>query len=284
MPNRIIKESICYSEDVNKLSWAEEVFFYRLIVHCDDYGRLDARPAILKAKLFPLKDITAKQVETFLNKLVTVGMVRVYEYDRQPFLQLLAWEKHQQIRAKKSKYPAPDKLQLMIDDELNNYSSEINGNQMISDVPVIQSESESEYTPLPPLGESDGEIKLKLNEILIDIDKYFEDTYSEYPNKTADKQQGKKLYLQYLTTGKRIKGSPTLKFNHAQMRVAIQEYSSEVEGRDMQYIKNFYNFLNEKLPGYVEKTIEKYEIAIQNKYPENWQKIKFKYTGMGIDK
>lgn len=42
MPNRIIKESICVSESIDSLSWFDEVFFYRLIVNCDDYGRLDA--------------------------------------------------------------------------------------------------------------------------------------------------------------------------------------------------------------------------------------------------
>jgi len=109
MPNRIIKETICTSDDINGLSWIEEVFFYRLIVSCDDYGRMDARPAILKARLFPLKDITVKQVENALSKLVSVGMVRVYEYDRQPYLLLEKWAKHQRIRDSKEKFPEPPK-------------------------------------------------------------------------------------------------------------------------------------------------------------------------------
>ena len=52
MPNRILKESICTSESIDRLSWLEEVTFYRLIVNCDDYGRMDARPPILRARLF----------------------------------------------------------------------------------------------------------------------------------------------------------------------------------------------------------------------------------------
>ena len=43
MPNRIIKESICRSEEIDSLSWFEEVLFYRLIVTCDDFGRYDGR-------------------------------------------------------------------------------------------------------------------------------------------------------------------------------------------------------------------------------------------------
>lgn len=119
MPNRIIKESICRSDSIDSLSWFEEVLFYRLIVVCDDYGRFDGRPAVVKGSCFPLKDdITKKQIADALNKLSTVGLVRGYEVRGKSFLQLTAWEKHQQIRAKNSKYPAPDETcnQLISDD------------------------------------------------------------------------------------------------------------------------------------------------------------------------
>lgn len=123
MPNRIIKESICKSDSIDQLSWFEEVFFYRLIVNCDDYGRFDAREKILKAALFPLKDVTEVQVKKTLNKLVSVGMVALYEVNTKPYLQILTWGDHQQIRNKKSKFPTFD----------------INCNQMQSNVPEIQS-------------------------------------------------------------------------------------------------------------------------------------------------
>ena len=38
MPNRIIKESICTSENIAALSMGAEVLFYHLIVKADDYG------------------------------------------------------------------------------------------------------------------------------------------------------------------------------------------------------------------------------------------------------
>ena len=107
MPNRIIKESICTSDTIDQLSWFEEVFFYRLLVNCDDYGRFDARTAILKARLFPLKSVTEKQISDALHKLSMVGIVALYEYDGRPYLQLVTWDKHQQIRSRKAKYPLP---------------------------------------------------------------------------------------------------------------------------------------------------------------------------------
>lgn len=131
MPNRIIKESIRTSDSINELSWFEECLFYRLIVSCDDYGRFDGRTAIIKSACFPLKDVTNKNIENAINKLVAVGLVGHYKVEEKPYLQLLAWDKHQSIRAKKSKYPSIEESDL--------HTSESNCMQMHADVPVIQS-------------------------------------------------------------------------------------------------------------------------------------------------
>ena len=108
MPNRILKESICSSENVDQLSAFQETFFYRLIVNCDDYGRMDARPKILAARLFPLKEVRSSQIEDALRALTSAELVILYEVDGKPFLQMKTWDRHQQVRAKKSKYPSPD--------------------------------------------------------------------------------------------------------------------------------------------------------------------------------
>lgn len=111
MPNRILKESICTSETIDKLSAEEERFFYRLIVQCDDFGRLDARPQILRAKCFPLKtdSLTNEDIQRWLKALVEVGLIVLYEVDGRPYLQVITWAKHQRTRAKESKYPDPSK-------------------------------------------------------------------------------------------------------------------------------------------------------------------------------
>lgn len=119
MPDRIIKESICTSDTLNQLSDFEERFWNRLIVNCDDYGRFDARPAILKGRLFPLmENKTHKDMTGALNKLASVGLVELYEVDGKPFLRVVKWDKYQRIRAKRSKFPAPDETccQMTADD------------------------------------------------------------------------------------------------------------------------------------------------------------------------
>lgn len=142
MPNRIIKESICTSDTIDKLdNWFDEVFFYRLMVNCDDYGRFDARVAILKARLFPLKDIRNNQIVESLNRLSLAGIVELYEYESRPYLQLTTWANHQTIRNHKGKYPENTSSCMQLK------SIEINCKQKKSNASLIQSnpiQSESE--------------------------------------------------------------------------------------------------------------------------------------------
>lgn len=108
MPNRILKESICTSGSIDDLSWFEEVLFYRLIVNCDDYGRFDGRTAIIKNRLFPLKEnLTVKTVSEAIHKLASRGLVALYVFEGKPYLYLPSWNCHQNVRAKRSKYPEP---------------------------------------------------------------------------------------------------------------------------------------------------------------------------------
>lgn len=143
MPNRILKESICTSENIDMLSAFQETVFYRLIVNCDDYGRTDARPKILAARLFPLKEIRTNQIEDALRALSSAELVILYTVGGKPFLQMTTWNRHQQIRAKVSKYPAPD------DGIITN---DINCNQMQADTskcPRNPIQSKSNPNPNP---------------------------------------------------------------------------------------------------------------------------------------
>lgn len=138
MPNRIIKESICTSDEIDSLTPEQEVFFYRLMVNCDDFGLFDARPKIVASKCYPLKSIDIKRIQSMLDALCSLGLVSLYEVEGRPYLSLVKWSEHQQIRAKRSKYPTPD------------MGSEIICNQLIANVPVIQSnpiQSESNLNP-----------------------------------------------------------------------------------------------------------------------------------------
>ena len=154
MPNRIIEESICTSESIDQLSYFQEAFFYRLWTHCDDYGRMDARPAILKAKLFPLKtELSLVEIENALDALVRNGSIILYEIKGKPYLFIINWTEHQRVRNSREKYPPPEKP--LYSDNLPQLAANC---RPIQSNPIrIQSESESNPNPyIPPSGD-DGE-------------------------------------------------------------------------------------------------------------------------------
>ena len=108
MPNRMLKESIKLSPEIDQLSWFEEVLFYRMIVSADDYGCLDGRAAVLKNTLFPTKEnITKKAINDGIAKLLKVGLVEAYAVSERPYIHLLTFESHQRLRNKNRKFPEP---------------------------------------------------------------------------------------------------------------------------------------------------------------------------------
>lgn len=109
MPNRIIKDSISKSEKVSNLTDFQFRLWVHLITYVDDYGRGDARPAIIKGACFPFRErLTNKDIEKGLADLAGAGCVCLYKVDGKPYLYFPNWEKHQRVRQKVSKCPSPD--------------------------------------------------------------------------------------------------------------------------------------------------------------------------------
>lgn len=107
MPNRIIRDGINHSERVDRLSLQAEVFYRRLLNVVDDYGRFDARPAILIAACYPLRagKMKLEEVEAALRECAAGDqpLLVVYVVAGKPFLEVQGFR--QQARSK-SKYPA----------------------------------------------------------------------------------------------------------------------------------------------------------------------------------
>ena len=112
MPSRILKESICTSENLATISAEAEVLFYRLIVKADDFGLYHGNPKIIASLLFPLSVPTERKVASWLSELCKAGLVATYTAaeDGKKYLKLLSWDKHQNRRAQKSKFPLPCSL------------------------------------------------------------------------------------------------------------------------------------------------------------------------------
>jgi hypothetical protein len=109
LPNRIIKESIARSEKISGLTDFQFRLWIHLITYVDDYGRGDARPAIIRGACFPLRDrVSNKDIEAGICGLADIGCVSLYNVDGRPYLCLPGWDEHQRVRQKVSKYPSPE--------------------------------------------------------------------------------------------------------------------------------------------------------------------------------
>ena len=199
MPNRILKESICASETIDKLSPFDETVLYRLIVNCDDFGRIDARPKILIAKLYPLKEMKVKQMEDAIRALTAAELVIPYTVNGKPYLQMPTWDRHQTQRTMKGKYPAIDgKLDTSVADNVRMITDASRCNQVQAsesrcrDESESESESESEYNPNPNTeSESQHGADAPRVQVLTREDLDFETFWKAYPKKEGKKDARK---------------------------------------------------------------------------------------------
>ena len=220
MPNRIIKESICTSENIAALSMGAEVLFYHLIVKADDYGVYFGNEQIIRSTCYPLKtdEIKLKQVESWLNELVSAGLVNAYiAEDGKKYIQFAKWSKHQQIRAKRSKYPT-------MDDSCK---------QLISD---------DCKCPRNPIQSNPNPIQSESAQSADEIENCFLALWNAYPKKVGKSSVTKKAKAELYKAG----ADTVMK--------AIENYKSQIDRyhRDIQYVKDGSTFFNKSWVDYVD--------------------------------
>lgn len=91
MPTRLVREGILDSDRINQLDWPEEVFYRRLMSKVDDYGLFDARPAILRTTLYPLKvdRVREADISRWIAACVKAGVLALYSHGGKPYGQML---------------------------------------------------------------------------------------------------------------------------------------------------------------------------------------------------
>lgn len=113
--SRMIREGILTSERVNALNWESEVFYRRLLSIGDDFGLFDARPAILRSSLYPLKIDHMREINITrcLAACEEAGLVRLYEVDKKPYGMIVDYG--QRIRKESvPKYPINEEISEII--------------------------------------------------------------------------------------------------------------------------------------------------------------------------
>lgn len=95
---RTIKPEFFSSETVAQLPFTDRLLFIGLWSWCDDEGRGRANAALIKAALFPLDhEITAMMVAEGLERLRSLGLIRLYAIDGKTLLEVAGFGEHQRI-------------------------------------------------------------------------------------------------------------------------------------------------------------------------------------------
>jgi len=83
MPSRLIREGILTSERIDKLDASAEVFYRRLMSKVDDHGLYDARPAILRSSLYPLRvdRVREADISRWIAACEKAGLIALYAHN-----------------------------------------------------------------------------------------------------------------------------------------------------------------------------------------------------------
>lgn len=111
MPNRIIKDTVNESRGLSSCTFFAQDLYKRLITYADDYGRFNADPEIMLARLYPrdLATVTLCDINDALIELSGVRKIGFYTSAprREVFACFPNWNEHQRIRDSKHKMPDP---------------------------------------------------------------------------------------------------------------------------------------------------------------------------------
>lgn len=158
--------------------------------------------------------------------------------------------------------------------EITRFYKEVkNGAETARNATQTATAEQVEYLP-DELPRTDGRLKINaLNE--------FKKLYAKYPCGIAkSKKQSIELYWKWLN-GKTITvmgAKKTVRYNHLQIRFALAKFIEDHDGDDEQFIPRLPTFLGErKLCDYIAATKSEYADYMQDRFGDEWQKVKFVY-------
>lgn len=113
MANRVLRDWT-QSENINNISESAEVFFVRLIMKADDYGCFYGNVKLIISALYPLKEITAEQIEDYIKQCENNKLIISYVVDNKRYIKINNFG--QRLRVMKSKFPQPNDSGPLTDD------------------------------------------------------------------------------------------------------------------------------------------------------------------------
>lgn len=106
---RTLHAKISLSLDVERMSEWAQLLWPLLIVHADDFGRLQGEPELVKARCKPLSPRPPSDFDAALDEMEASGLIFRYEVDGRIYIQIRKWDEHQDGLHKRvrSEFPEP---------------------------------------------------------------------------------------------------------------------------------------------------------------------------------
>lgn len=104
---RSIKPEFFTSEQLAECSTSARLLFVGLWVFSDDNGVHPASVVRLKMEVFPGDAISPTEMQTMMNELIALKLVKTFTRDGETFWHIPSWRKHQKIDKPTYRYPIP---------------------------------------------------------------------------------------------------------------------------------------------------------------------------------
>lgn len=106
---RTIKPDFPHSESMGRVSREARLCFILLWTMADDEGRLRGNSRMVASLLYPFDDDVGKLMPEWLRELEAEGCIVCYQIERDSYIQISNWLKHQKIdKPYPSKLPSPE--------------------------------------------------------------------------------------------------------------------------------------------------------------------------------
>jgi hypothetical protein len=105
-------ESLILSQRLNSVSEGAENLYYRLYLKTDDYGQFYASPDIIKGQCLTRRNINIEKIKKRLKELFDIGLIYLYFYENEIYIEIFNFEPHQTFRAdynRKNLFSDPEK-------------------------------------------------------------------------------------------------------------------------------------------------------------------------------
>lgn len=95
----MIHDRICLSRKVNSVSFGAEVLWVRILTMVDDNGNYSRDPLLIYANgVRRKKGVKQSHVEQFLNELIEIGLLLVYQAEEEEFIHVADFHDYQTLR------------------------------------------------------------------------------------------------------------------------------------------------------------------------------------------